>query len=47
MSRQFVQVEQFVHVHNANSLDVACRHFRCGVQHFEVSFDRLLFYVAW
>ncbi len=39
-----------IHLHNANSLDVACRyfdvawHFRCGVRHFEVSFHRLLFF---
>ncbi len=22
-----------IHLHDANSLDVACRHFRCGVRH--------------
>ncbi len=39
-----------IHLHNANSLDVACRNFdvacrrfRCGVRHLEVSFDRLFF----
>ncbi len=31
-------------LHNADSFDVACRHFRCGERHFEVSFHRLLFF---
>ncbi len=34
-------------MHNANSLVVASRHFRCGVQYLEVSFDRLLFIFFW